>query len=168
MTRDRKVMAVDLIKTQTLKAGMPRLLFKIFDALAAAGDVAPDEQRFVLSLPVRYCRVLRETPLLSRGRVDSTSRKNREAPCWSGRGGVDQETLAITTPSERSKVASRLLFDRAATPPQEIPSVDLDANAELLVLVADGLDRLFIGKQALVDANCYRLRKRLRIGDGNV
>ena len=53
MTRDREVMAVDLVTTPTLKAGMPRLLFKISDALAAAGDVAPDGQRFVLSMPVR-------------------------------------------------------------------------------------------------------------------
>src|SRR5688500_2453600 len=39
-------------------------------------------------------------------------------PLWSGRGGAGQEILASTTPSARSKVASQLLLDRAATPPR--------------------------------------------------
>jgi uncharacterized protein len=49
-----------------------------------------------------------KTPLLSRGGVAE------------GRGGAGQgiHCLANTTPSARSKVASRLLLDRAATPPR--------------------------------------------------
>ena len=46
--------------------------------------------------------------------------------------------------------------------------IDLDANAELLVLVADGLDRLFVVQETLIDSHCKRLREGLGIVDGNV
>src|SRR5688572_26565275 len=48
------------------------------------------------------------------------------------------------------------------------PSVDLDLLPELLVLVADELDQLFIGQKALIDADGPRLRIRLRIFDRQI
>jgi Tol biopolymer transport system component len=53
MTRDRDVMAVDITSTPTLRAGTPRLLFKISDLLVQPGDVSPDGQRFVVASPVK-------------------------------------------------------------------------------------------------------------------
>ena len=53
LTRDREVMAVDITATPSLKAGTPRALFKIADPLVGGGDVSPDGQRFVVSMPVR-------------------------------------------------------------------------------------------------------------------
>jgi Tol biopolymer transport system component len=52
-TRDREVMAVDITSTPSVKAGTPRTLFKISDPLAGGGDVSPDGQRFIISMPVR-------------------------------------------------------------------------------------------------------------------
>jgi Tol biopolymer transport system component len=52
-TRDREVMAVDLTTSPAIKAGTPRLLFKITDPFANAGDVSPDGQRFIVALSAR-------------------------------------------------------------------------------------------------------------------
>jgi Tol biopolymer transport system component len=52
-TRDREVMAVDITSTPSIKAGTPRTLFKISDPLAGGGDISPDGQRLILSMPVR-------------------------------------------------------------------------------------------------------------------
>ena len=53
LTRDREVMAVDLTTTPGVKAGTPRLLFKLSDPLASSGDVSPDGLRFIVAMPVR-------------------------------------------------------------------------------------------------------------------
>src|SRR5262245_27266541 len=47
-------------------------------------------------------------------------------------------------------------------------SVDLDLSPELLILVADELDRLLVRHDALVDAHRERLRQRLRIVNGHI
>src|ERR1700730_15690158 len=47
-------------------------------------------------------------------------------------------------------------------------SVDLDASPELLILVADELDRLLVHHRALVDADGERLRVRFRVLDRDV
>jgi hypothetical protein len=46
--------------------------------------------------------------------------------------------------------------------------VDLHTAPELLILVADELDRLLVDDDALVDADGERLRVRLRIVDRDV
>jgi Tol biopolymer transport system component len=53
LTRDRDVMAVDITTTPKLQVGTPRLLFKIADPLAGGGDVSPDGERFIISMPVK-------------------------------------------------------------------------------------------------------------------
>jgi Tol biopolymer transport system component len=53
LTRDREFMAVDVSAAPAFQTGTPRLLFKIPDPLAGAGDVSPDGQRFVLAMPVK-------------------------------------------------------------------------------------------------------------------
>jgi len=53
LTRDREVMAVDITTTPKLQVGTARLLFKIADPLAGAGDVSPDGERFIISMPVK-------------------------------------------------------------------------------------------------------------------
>jgi Tol biopolymer transport system component len=53
LTRDRQVMEVDVTSGPKLQSGTPRSLFKIADLLAAAGDVSPDGQRFVVAMPVK-------------------------------------------------------------------------------------------------------------------
>ena len=53
VTRDREVMAVDVTSEPKFQAGTPRLLFKISDPLAGAGDVSPDGQQFVVAMPVK-------------------------------------------------------------------------------------------------------------------
>jgi Tol biopolymer transport system component len=53
LTRDREVMAVDITSGPKIQSGMPRMLFKISDPLAGAGDVSPDGQRFVVAMPVK-------------------------------------------------------------------------------------------------------------------
>jgi Tol biopolymer transport system component len=53
LSRDREVMALDFTSTPTVKAGTPKVLFKISDPLAGGGDVSPDGQRFVVEMPVR-------------------------------------------------------------------------------------------------------------------
>src|SRR5437762_13527509 len=67
------------------------------------------------------CVVIKTNPLLSRGGVDATSSKCCEAT-FDGADGVvlvhKMYWLINTTPSARTKVASRLFLNRAATPPQ--------------------------------------------------
>jgi Tol biopolymer transport system component len=53
LSRDREVMAVDIALSPAVKAGTPRVLFKITDPLAGAGDISPDGQRFVVAMPVK-------------------------------------------------------------------------------------------------------------------
>jgi len=53
LTRDRYVMAVDVTSGAKIQGGTPRVLFKITDPLASPGDVSPDGQRFVVSMPVK-------------------------------------------------------------------------------------------------------------------
>lgn len=53
LTRDREIMAADVISTTPFKAGAPHLLFKVTDPLVGMGDVSPDGQRLVVAMPVR-------------------------------------------------------------------------------------------------------------------
>src|SRR5581483_791547 len=53
--------------------------------------------------------------------------------------------------------------DRPARPAPPVSSVDLDPAPELLVLVADELDRLLVGQQPLIHPDRPRLRVRFRI-----
>ena len=53
LTRDRDIMAIDITSGSKIQSGTPRTLFKIADPLAGAGDVSPDGQRFILSMPVK-------------------------------------------------------------------------------------------------------------------
>ncbi len=53
LTRDRNVMAVDVNSGAKIQSGTPHVLFKISDPLAGAGDVSPDGQQFVVSMPVK-------------------------------------------------------------------------------------------------------------------
>ena len=53
LSRDREVMAIDVSSSPTVKAGMPRVLFKIADPLVSEGDVSPDGQRFVVAMPAK-------------------------------------------------------------------------------------------------------------------
>ncbi len=53
LTRDREIMAADVISTTPFKAGTPHLLFKVTDPLVGMGDVSPDGQRLVVAMPVR-------------------------------------------------------------------------------------------------------------------
>ena len=53
LTRDREIMAVDVTSGPKVQSGTPHILFKIPDPLAGAGDVSPDGQRFVISMPAK-------------------------------------------------------------------------------------------------------------------
>jgi hypothetical protein len=47
-------------------------------------------------------------------------------------------------------------------------SVYFDSNPELLVLITDRLDGLFVGEQALINPYCQWFSKRLRVCDAHV
>jgi dipeptidyl aminopeptidase/acylaminoacyl peptidase len=53
LTRDRDLMALDVLSAPTFQAKAPHTLFKLADPLAALMDVTPDGQRFIVSMPVK-------------------------------------------------------------------------------------------------------------------
>src|SRR4030095_8926299 len=64
-------------------------------------------------------------------------------------------------PTNAQRKSEREAFRRAR-------SIDLDLSPELLILVADELDRLLVHRHALIDADRERLRVRLRVLDSHV
>jgi Tol biopolymer transport system component len=50
---DREVMAVDVTSGPKIRAGTPRVLFKLPDPLAGGPAISPDGERFIVTLPLR-------------------------------------------------------------------------------------------------------------------
>lgn len=53
MNIDREVMAVDVTREPAVRAGTPRVLFKMPDPLAGGPAISADGERFIVSMPVR-------------------------------------------------------------------------------------------------------------------